>query len=95
MYITGIRRPDFSPAFVFFAEFQTFVLLNGADELVGKGFARDIHDGCGRIVLLDMMSDCMHEVCFSKTHAAVDEKRVVRVARLFGNRDAGCVREAV
>ena len=44
--------------------------------------------------LAHVLADCVHEVCLAETHAAVQEERVVRLARRVGHGAASRVREA-
>ena len=39
-------------------------------------------------------ADCVHEVCLAQAHTAIEEERVVRLARRVGHGPAGGVREA-
>ena len=77
------------------SKLQPLIQLNRRDELVGEGFAGDVHDPRGGIVSLDRMSDGVHEVGFAQTHAAVQEQRVVCRGGVLRNRERRRVRKVV
>ena len=67
------------------AKFHVFVVLDGGDQLVGKHFAGQVEHTHVRKMFLNEMADGVHQVRLSQTDAAVEEQRVIRHARLFGD----------
>ena len=43
------------------------------------------------MLFFDFETDCLEEMCFSESYAAVNEEWVVGVSRVFSNRDRGSV----
>jgi len=67
---------------VFVPEVLGPALSNGADELVGELFGGYIHDpGAGSACL---PANGMQEVSFPQSHPAVNEQRIIAVARITG-----------
>ena len=59
------------------------------DQLIGKGLGTDVKNLGFRVVFQYKMSDCMHQMGFSKSYASVDKQRIVDFARRFRYRK-GC-----
>jgi hypothetical protein len=77
------------------AEVVGLVLLDGRDHLVGEFLRGDVGDlGRTPVALAHGMADGVHEMGLAQTHAAVEEERVVGLARGVGHRAAGGVSEA-
>ena len=77
------------------AELVDLALLDRGDELVGELLAGRVDDALARELGDDLVADGVHQVGLAEAHAAVQEERVVGVARALGDRQAGRVREAV
>ena len=69
--------------------------LDGVDELVDEAVAGQIEDARRRLALEHLLADGLQQVRLAQPDAAVDEQRVVRLARLLGDGDARGVRQAV
>ncbi len=65
------------------------------DEVVDEGLARHVAHGERRGVLGDVLRDGLEQVRLAEAGAAVDEERVVRLRRRFGDGERGRVREAI
>ena len=44
-----------------------------------------------RVLLEDVISDCLNEVCLSESHATPNKEGVIGVAKIFRNRPSRCV----
>ena len=77
------------------AELVDLALLDRGDELVGELLARRVDDALARELGDDLVADGMHQVGLAEAHAAVQEERVVGVARALRDRQARGVGEAV
>ena len=67
-------------------KYRHTVGLDTVDHLVHEAFARGIYDLHRGMAILECSADCMHQVCFPHTDAAVDEQRVVPLGGVIGNR---------
>ena len=65
------------------------------DELVHERVAAQVHDARVRLPLEHPLADRLEQVRLAQADAAVDEQRVVRLARLLADGLAGRVRQAV
>ena len=73
---------------VFFTEFghsRVISVSDGFDQFIGEFFAGYIQNFAVFIVFNNIMSDGMHQMCFSKSGTAIDKERVVGISRRFGN----------
>ena len=70
---------------VLLAEELGLAFLDGADDLVGELFTRDIEHAHLGVVLQHAVADGVHEVGLAEADAAVHEERVVDLARRFGD----------
>ena len=70
-------------------------LLDAGDELVGELLARGVDDPLAREARDDGVPDRMHEVRLAQAHPAVEEERVVGLARALRDREAGGVGKPV
>ena len=70
-------------------------LLDAGDELVGELLAGDVDDALAREARDDRVADGVHQVRLAQADAAVQEERVVGVARALGDRQARGMGEAV
>ena len=61
--------------------------LQGRDEIVGESFGRNISDAGLRIGGINRMRDRMHQVSLAQAGRTMDEKRVVIMTGLFGDRE--------
>ena len=77
------------------AEIDDAVVADGVDHLVHEPLGRDVGELEIAIVLQHVVPDRVHQVRLAEPHAAVDEQRVVRARRRFGDRAAGRVRELI
>ena len=66
---------------------------DGADHLVGELLRRQVDDALAREAVVHLMADGVHQVRLAQAHAAVEEQRVVAVARCFGHGLGGRVGE--
>ena len=71
------------------------VVGDRVDEIVRELLARDVADLHPRIEGLRVVADRVEQVGLAEARVAVDEERVVRLGRCFGDGDGGGVREAV
>lgn len=65
------------------------IVLNRVDQLVGKGFGREVEDLGILVFGKDVVSDCMHQVGFAKSYSSIDKEGVIGLGRRVRNRDAG------
>ena len=77
------------------AELVDLALLDRGDELVGELLGRGVDDALARELGDDLVADGVHQVGLAEAHAAVQEERVVGVARALRHGQAGRVGEAV
>ena len=63
------------------AELVDLALLDAGDELVGELLARGVDDALAREAAEHLVADGVHQVGLAEAHAAVQEERVVGVAR--------------
>ena len=77
------------------AEVVDLALLDRGDELVRELLAGGVDDALARELGNDLVADGVHQVGLAEADPAVQEERVVGVARAFGDRQAGRVGEAV
>ncbi len=77
------------------AEIQDAIVANGVDHLVHEPLGRDVSQLQIFHVRDDIVPDGVHQVRLPESHPAVDEQRVVRSRRRFGDRTTGGVRELV
>ena len=77
------------------AEVVDLALLDRGDELVGELLGRGVDDALARELGDDLVADRVHQVGLAEAHAAVQEERVVGVARALRHGQAGRVGEAV
>jgi hypothetical protein len=70
-------------------------VLDGGDELVDEGVAGEVEDAGVVLALEHLLADGLEEVGLTEADAAVDEKRVVRLAGILSHRKARRVRQAV
>jgi len=75
--------PEFS------LEFVHLVSSQGGDELIHERFGTQVDDFQARALSHRVVADRIDEVSLTETDAAVDEKRVVMIARLVCHSDAG------
>ena len=74
---------------VFIAEFsrrEVVLITDGIDQLISKFLTRYIKNLCIRVIFQNKMTDGMHQMRFSESHASIDKKRVVDFSGGFGNR---------
>ena len=76
-------------------EFDVFAGADRFDHVVGEHFARDVHNARRRIRFADGVPDRVHQMCFAESHAAVQEQRIVSLARRFDDRKRSRVCEIV
>src|SRR5450759_2430763 len=76
-------------------EVVDFALLDAGDEVVCELLAGRIDNSLARKAGDDRVADGVHEMRLAEAHPAVQEKRVVRVARAFGDGETGGVGQAV
>ncbi len=77
------------------AELVDLALLDRGDELVGELLAGRVDDALARELGDDLVADRVHQVGLAEADAAVQEERVVGVARSLGDGQAGGVGQAV
>ena len=77
------------------AELLRRALLQGLDHLVGEVVALDVFDLFLRMVLADVLTDGEQQMRLAQARVAVDEQRVIRLARLFSHGQRRGVREFV
>ena len=77
------------------AELVDLALLDRGDELVGELLAGRVHDALARELGDHLVADGVHQVGLAEAHAAVQEERVVGVARAFRHRQARRVGQPV
>src|SRR5207244_13211017 len=65
------------------------------DEVVHERLGGQVGDAREQVALEDLMPDRVGEMCLAETDAAVDEERIVMVARLGRDGLAGRVRELI
>ncbi len=70
-------------------------LLDARDELVRELLAGGVDDLLAREAGDDGVADRVHQVCLAQAHPAVEEERVVGVARALGDREGRRVGEPV
>ncbi len=75
------------------AEGRGIMRADRIDQVVGELFGRDVQ--YLQTLLVSGVADGMQQVCFSKTHPAIQEQRVVGFGRVIGDSLAGGVRQAV
>jgi hypothetical protein len=71
------------------------VVADRVDELVGELLARDVAHLGSVVERADVVADGVEQVGLAQPGVAVDEQRVVGLARCLGHRHGGRVREAV
>ena len=76
-------------------EIQGSVEADGVDHLVHEAVGRDVGSGGLRRMEVQVLADGVHEVGFSESGAAVEEKRVVGPSRGLGDGAGGRVRKLV
>ena len=76
-------------------ELVDLALLDRGDELVRELLGRRVDDALARELGDDLVADRVHQVGLAEAHAAVQEQRVVGVARALRDRQARRVGEAV
>ncbi len=64
-------------------------VLDGVDDVVEELLGGDICDPDGGVALQDPVGDGLHQVGLSEAGGAIDEERVIRLARRFGDRRGG------
>jgi len=62
---------------------------DGADDLIGELLRREVDNALPRKAVVDLVADRMHKVRLAKTDSAVEEQRVVAVARSLRDRLRG------
>ena len=77
------------------AELLALLPADRIDELIGELLTRRVCDALFRMPRDDGVSDRVHKVGLSKARTAVEEERVVAVARALGHGERGGVRQAV
>ena len=82
-------------AAVALAEIEDAVVAHRVDHLVHEPLGRDVGQLQVAQVVQHVVPDRVHQVRLAEPHAAVDEQRVVRARRRFGDGAAGGVRELV
>ena len=80
---------------VLIGEGRVLLLLDGIDELVGERLDTDIGDALGWIVLVDLVTDGLHQVSLTETDATVHKEGIVLSARIFGHGLGGGVGKVV
>jgi hypothetical protein len=63
------------------AEFQDPIVPNRVDHFVHEAFGGDVRQLESRAVREDVVTDGVHQMGFSQTHAAVEKQRVIRPRR--------------
>ena len=76
-------------------ELVDLALLDRGDELVGELLGRRVDDALARELGRHLVADGVHQVGLAEAHPAVQEERVVGVARALRHRQARRVGEAV
>ena len=71
------------------------LLLDAGDELVGEVFASRVEDFCLRVLPGDPLADGVEQMGLAQSRVAVDEQRVVRLARRVGDGQGRGVRKGV
>ena len=84
-----VQRP------ISFAKIDDPVVADGVDHLVHESLGRDVSERPVSIVPEDVLTDRMHQMRLAQSDATVDEQRVVRAGRCFGDRPAGRVGELI
>ena len=79
----------------FLSEFRHFIVADRVDQFIHEDFSRDVYDVQLRKKFQRFQPDGIQKVCLSQADAAVDEKRVVILGRLFGDRDGGSMGKLV
>ena len=77
------------------AEIDDAVVADRVDHLVHEPLGRDVGELQIAVVLQHVLPDRVHQVRLAQPHAAVDEQRVVRARRRFGDGAARGVRELI
>ena len=77
------------------AELEDPVVLDRVDHLVHEALARDVGEPQPRVVVEHVVPDCVHQVGLAEPHPAVDEQRVVGLARRLGHGPRGRLGELV
>lgn len=77
------------------AEGVHITLAQAGDELVHELLGGHVHDAPGGVLLEDLDADGLEQVCLAEADAAEDEERVVVLAGVVGDGDAGRVGELV
>ena len=77
------------------AELLALLCADRVDELVGELFARRVCHALLGVARDHRVADRVHEMCLPEPRAAINEERVVAVARPLGHREGGGVSEAV
>ena len=80
---------------VLIAQLLTGVGLYGVDNVVGEILAGDKQYVVFRVLHMHVVAYRMQQMRFAQSHAAIDEKRVVRVGGVLRNGKRGRVRKAV
>ena len=65
---------------------EVVLITDGINQLIGEFLTRYIKNLCIRVIFQNKMTDGMHQMRFSESHASIDKKRVVDFSRGFGNR---------
>ena len=68
------------------AEFDQVVVLDRVDEFVDEEFAREIHHLGVFLFAPDVLADRLHQVRLAESDAAVNEERIVGLARAIARR---------
>jgi len=68
---------------------------DGVNELIDKTVAGEIQNPRVGLAIQDLLANCLEQVGLAQTHIAMNEERVVSLARLLGHGNAGRVRKAI
>src|SRR5207248_3015394 len=81
-----VQQQDVALLAVARAELGHAVLLERVDEVVGERLRRQVHNVAIRVLPQRVVADGVHQVRLAESHAAVQEQRVVRLARRVRDR---------
>lgn len=80
---------------VFVVKFRRGVVVDGADDLVGKFFTVHVYDVIIREIFMDFKLDGAEKVRFAQARTAPDEQRVISAGWIRRNGLRGCVGKLV
>src|SRR4030095_775910 len=77
------------------AELDQVVVLDRVDEFIDEQFAREIHHAGAFAARPKVLADRLHEMCFAKPNASINEERVVGLGRRLRDGQARGVRNLI